>query len=739
VATTENSPAAIELAVRGMHCAGCVANVEAALQRVAGVREARVNLATERATITLAASEAAKATDASSPGSAAAARLIDAVRAAGFEAEPVVSPKAALDQRRARREAELRSRGNRLLAATLIGLPVIAGHFGGIWLIHAAGISITAWGIVQGALAAMVIALAAGEMISGAARGLAARSANMDLLVALGSLTAYAAGWIGVAASTHELVLFDAAALIVLFVGLGKYLEARSRGVASAALERLFERLPAEALRVIDGELQPVPTETLRTGHRIRLPAHAAVPVDAQIAVGTLLVDESLVTGESLPVTRGPGEPLYGGSRVIDGSADALVTQPAGESTVARIARLVGSAQLGKTPLQRLADRAAGVFVPVVIAIALATFAGWWLARGDAFWAFQRMISVLVIACPCAMGLAVPMAVLVGTTRAAQSGILIRDVEALEAAGRLTDIVLDKTGTLTLGRPRLAALTLQPGWTREDVLRLAAAVEAGSEHPFARAIVDLAREAPLDLPPVSDLQSQPGAGLAASVDGRRVKLGTPAWVETTPGDGDRAPRDERGSQVCMSVAGRLAAEFRFEDALHPEARPAIDALRALGLRPRLLSGDRAAVVRSVAEALGVADFEAEVKPADKLEAIRRVRAGGGLVAMVGDGVNDSPALAAADVGIAIGAGADVAREAAAICLLGHSPALLPRTVTLARATRRNMHQNLAWAVGYNVLMLPAAILTPIPAAYASAAMMLSSLSVVWNALRLRRA
>lgn len=727
----------VTLHIRGMHCAGCVGAVESALRKVAGAADATVNLATQRAEIAL------------TPGANAAdpRPFIDAVRAAGYDATVAVETNAGLDEGQRSRAESLRHQRQAIYLALMYGLPVIVlQHVGPSLQSGLPGGSIWWWGL-QALLTGMVLRTAAGPMLAGAARSLAAGHANMDVLVSLGAVAAFVGGIVGVtlaaadAHAAHELtMLFEAGVMVVLFVSIGKYLEARARGRASTFLETLLSRLPREAQRVENGVAAAVALDALRVGDVVRVAPHATVPLDGVIESGRAALDESMLTGESLPVDRGPGQAVFGGSRVADGLIDVRVTAGQADSTAARIARLVEQAQAVKPPWQRFADRAAGVFVPVVLALAACTFAGWMLAGGGALFAFQRSLAVLVAACPCALGLAIPTAVMVGTTRAAQQGILVRDAAALEAAGAVREVVLDKTGTLTLARMSLVGVSAADGVGEHELLTLAAAIEQHSEHPLARAVVRAAEQRGCPRREVTSLESTPGAGLRGRVDGRDVAVGSPAWIAARTNDSVEAVEsaDPGLTTVAVALEGRRVGTLAFADEPHPEAASAVTALRDLGVAVRVLSGDGHGAVARTAGLLGIEQFEAGLTPAGKLARIRELVAGGRRVAMVGDGVNDAPALAAADVGIAIGTGADVAREAAAICLVGDSPRLIPEAIRLSRASARVMRQNLAWAVGYNVLMIPAAMLTALPAQYAAAAMMLSSFSVVANSLRLRR-
>lgn len=743
-AAKDQPPPTIELDIRGMHCAGCTTTVERALRGVAGVASASVNLALARATVR-----------GSSTGAVPdAAALVRAVQAAGYAAAPVERLPQADAALAAARAAELRGQRRRLVAALVLGAPLIALH-AAHWLpaplagLHhaAAALLETRYGwAAQAVVALAVMLLAAGPMLRGAARALRRGSANMDLLVSLGTLTAYASGLVGLLINDAALILFEPAAMIVLFVGVGKYLEARARGAAAAALTALARRIPREALRIVDGGTEPVPIEWVRPGDLLRVPPHQLVPVDGQVVAGHAAVDESLLTGESLPVERRPGDHVLGGTRVSDGVLDLRATATGEQSAAARIARLVAQAQESKPPWQRLADRLASVFVPAVVALALLTLIGW-LGPGQADFiaALQRMIAVLVVACPCALGLAIPTAVLVATTRAAERGILVRDAAALEAIGAVRDVWLDKTGTLTLGRPTLLRVETAADVEEQEILRLAAALEQLTEHPLGAAIVRAARDRRLELPTVESLESQPGGGLRARVAGATVAVGSVSWLEANGvACGAHLERADAlaaqgASVVWVARDGRVLGLLALADTLHPDSAAAVAELRRLGVRIRILSGDRHAAVSRVAGELGIPAFESQLTPAQKLERVREHSAHRGHLALVGDGINDAPALAAADVGIAIGTGADVARQAAPICLVAHSPRLIPAAIRLARAGTRIMRQNLAWALLYNLAMLPAAMVTALPPALAAAAMMLSSLTVVLNSLRLRRA
>lgn len=712
-----------------MHCAGCVANVENALTRCEGVAAAAVNLTTEVASIRVAQPSAA---------SSVVERLVAAVRQAGFDAVPIQDRTVDREASRVRRAAELRAKGVQLAVSGVIAIPILASH-----LVPSSWVESLGWhsevGLwLQAAIAACVMVLAGREMLLSGVRAALHFSGNMDVLVTLASGISFIAGVAGILAHRHELIMFDAAALIILFVSLGKLLEARAKRHAASALEALADRLPRRAVRLRDGKPEEVDASTLLPGDLLLVAAPAAVPIDAEVVSGRIAVDESLLTGESLPQARGVGDKLIGGSVAVEGSAKVRATSTSGESTASQIAAMVEAAQAKRTPWQRLADRVAGVFVPIVLVLAAVTFGGWLLSGAMVADALTRAIAVLVIACPCAMGLAIPTAVVVASSAAAARGILVRDGETLEAAARLDVIVFDKTGTLTLGKPALTKIETVGG-NENDVLRAAASVEQVAQHPLAQAIVNAARVRGIELSQPTDVTITPGGGIAATVGGARVLVGAGEWLRENGVDpAESGSTSESGATVVyVATAGMLAARLQFADELHASAPAAIAGIRALGLRTRLLSGDRRPVADAVGRTLGIDSVEAELRPEQKLDRIRSWVAAGERVAMVGDGINDGPALAAATVGIAIGTGSDLARESAGICLVGHDPMLVVDAIRISRRAAGIMRQNLAWAFGYNAILIPVAALTTLSPSLAAAAMMLSSFSVVANSLRLR--
>lgn len=722
--------------IDGMHCAGCAAAVEQALRRVHGVESASVDVLTGLARVVSA--------DPPPPGLLTLAA--DAVRAAGYSARPTRTDAPTIAAQRTLRDAELAAHRRNLTRAILLGAPVMFLHVGGQRLhafidVHSAPLL-----AAQAALTAATIAAGSGAMVIDAARKLAAGTLGMDLLVSIGMLAALAAGLLGIALDRTDLLLFDSAVMICAFVNIGRYFEARARRHALSALEAMHARTPRDAFRIRDGRVEKVPVDAIAPGDRLHVGSDQLVPVDARIVSGTLVLDESMLTGEWASVVRDPGEVLMGGTRVVEGAAELHALADGPGSTAARIAQRVLEVQQNRPRVQRIADRAASVFVPAVLLIALLTFIGWLLiGSASPSDALLRGLATLVVACPCALGLAIPTAVMVGAARCAEQGILLRSGAALEAAERVRRIWLDKTGTLTAGRPVVASVRVVGRHDPRTMLELAAAAACVSEHPLAQALVRHARDQGVQPSPPQQHQSIAGRGIRAQVDARQVVLGSPQWVRSlgvadAPAEDAAEPESDRGrSVVWVAIDAALACVVTFDDPLHADAAESVRKLRELGLEVGILSGDRTESVRSVAERLGVTRYEGELSPDDKLRRVRDSAADGTVTAMVGDGVNDAPALGAAGFSVAIGAGANLARESADVCLIGHAPLGIVRAIRIARRSAAVMRQNLAWACVYNAVMTPIAIFTAIPPSAATAAMMLSSFSVVANSLRLRRA
>lgn len=673
----------IDLAIGGMTCASCVARVEKVLRRVPGVGEVSVNLATERAHVLAA------------PGTADAA-LIAAVVQSGYSASLAGVRK----PRTERGEVWL------LLAGFVLGAPVLAGM---VLPVPAA---------VQLVLASVVQLWLGARFYKGGFAALRAGGGNMDVLVALGTSAAWGLSvW---DFHTRGPLYFESAVAIILLVRLGKFLEGRAKREAASAIFALHELRPARARLAGGGD---VPVARLVPGDEIELRPGERVPVDGEILSGTASLDESPVTGEALPVPRGVGAKLLACTLNLDGVLRLRVTSAPGESFLDRMARLIEAAQTQKPRVQRLADKVAAVFVPVVLVLALGTFIGWHLHGAALPTAVINAVSVLVIACPCALGLATPAAILAGTGAGARAGILFRNADALQAAAVVDTVVFDKTGTLTSGTPRIAHMQVLGAMPAARVREIAAALAACDTHPLSAAL-RLAGVAGAE-----NVQALPGKGMRGVVDGKAYVLGSAALVP-----GVSVPADGASWSWLAEEGGAVLAGFGFTDTLRPGAGAAVARLRARGLRVLLLTGDR----REAAEALGLGvDIIAGADPARKLEVIRDLRAAGGRVAMLGDGVNDAAALAAANVGLAMGSGADTAIEAADIALLRPEPLLAVAALALARRTWAVLRQGLFWAMIYNLIGIPAAAFGLLNPMLAGAAMAASSLCVLGNALRLR--
>jgi len=706
------APGVIDLDVEGMTCASCVTRVERALRKVPGVAEASVNLATERASVRMEQPDADAA--------------IAAIRKAGYEAH--VHPEVAGPEVR-RRDWELRQ----LLASALLTVPLVLGMG-------------TMPAFLQFLLAAPVQLVFGARFYKAAWKAVRAGAGNMDLLVAIGTSAAFVMSvylWIAHGASAH--LYFEASAVVITLVRLGKWLEARAKGQAAAAIRALAALRPDRA-RLVDarGERE-VPVARVKTGDRIVVLPGERVPLDARVEEGATHADESLLTGESLPLAKSPGSALIGGSINGEGRVVAVVTAVGAETMLARIIRRVEDAQAAKAPIQRLVDRVSAVFVPVIIGIALATFLAWGVLTGDWEAGTLNAVAVLVIACPCALGLATPTAIMAGTGVAARFGILIKDAEALEVAHRTRIVAFDKTGTLTEGKPTLLRIATAAGG-EDDALRIAAAVQRGSEHPLGKAVVARAAERNLQLPAAGEWATVAGRGIEARVEGERYAIASDAWRDTlgaSMGTLAAAARESAAEGrtmswlVALDPAPRVVALLAFGDAVKAASAPAVARLRAAGLRVVLLTGDNPAAAQAVGHALGVDDVRAGLLPEQKSEAVTALRREG-KVAMVGDGVNDAPALAAADVGIAMGTGTDVAMQTAGVTLMRGDPALVADALDISHRTYAKIRQNLFWAFVYNLVGVPLAALGYLSPMVAGAAMAFSSVSVVSNALLLRR-
>ena len=730
------APSTLDLGVGGMTCASCVARVEKALKKVPGVRDVAVNLATESARVVY-----------QGGGGDLAPLLRRAVRDAGYEPRAADAALAGADGDSP--WAGFAPVGIGLLLCAPLALPMLLLPWGIGWMPPA-------W--AQFALATPVQFGLGARFYKAAWHALKTGGGNMELLVALGTTAAWLLSvwqWLFAGGGGHAHLYFESAALVVALVRLGKWLEERAKRQTTAAIRALHALRP-EVAHLIDwdGQEKDIPPDELRPGDRVAVRPGERVPADGAVAEGATQVDESMLTGEPLPLPKGAGDALTGGAINGDGRVVLRVTAAGSESVLAHIIGLVQDAQAVKAPVQRLVDRVSAVFVPAVIVAALLVFAGWWLAGAGPQAALIRAVAVLVIACPCALGLATPTAIMAGTGAAARFGILIKDAQALELAHRLDTVAFDKTGTLTLGQPRLLALLPAPGVDAAAALRTAASLQSGSEHPLARAVLAAASEQGLNAAPPSNMRAVPGHGAEGRVQGCRTLIGSLRWmgelgVNLGPLAAQAQEQQAQGATVSVlavqpgaAKAPRAVALLAFGDQPKPGARAAIERLRAAGLRVVMISGDHRAAAEVMALRLGLnpeaGEVLADVLPGDKAEAVRRLQAEGRRVGMVGDGVNDAPALAAADVGIAMGSGTDVAMHAAGITLMRGDVALAPAALDISRRTVAKIRQNLFWAFAYNVAGIPLAALGYLSPVVAGAAMALSSVSVMSNALLLRR-
>lgn len=738
----------LTLRIHGMTCGACVERIERALRATPGVVDASVQLMTESALVTVEEAENARAA------------AVEQVRRAGYDAEIIPdggrpAARAATEEDAAARE-KMRRHRQALIQAVGLVLPILAVEHLRHHLWSADPGSQTAARLLQFALLVMLAVSPAGApILVGGVRALLHRAPNMDLLITLGFVVAVISSAFGTFIARDEaFVHIHAAAMILGLVCVGRYLEARARGRAAAAMSALARLAPRSALVMRGDDFVSLPVEQVRVGDVVRVPPHVAIPADGVVLIGHATVDESLMTGEPLPQSRGPGDPVLGGSVVTAGSLELRVTATGAQATLGRIARLVSRTQASKSAMQRLADRVAAIFTPVVVVLAALTFAGWIVVEGrDALDDAARCaIAVLVIACPCALGLATPAAIAVASGRAARQGILVRDAATFEALAAVDTVVWDKTGTLTAARPVVHQVKPLGAFDERELLRLAASAEQFSVHPFARAVEACARRLNAE-PGVPDaFESVPGEGVIAKIEGREVLVGKPAFLErrgvqteeirrlrTLDPSVPRASADAqaRRSFITVAVDGKLAGVLALVDPTRPSSAGAVSELKKLGIESELLTGDAEPVARAVADDVGIAAVCAERNPEDKVARVAQLRVAGRRVAMVGDGVNDAAALVAADVGVAFATGSDVACEAAGINLIGSTPHLVPRAVALARACVRVIRQNLFWAFFYNVLMIPLAVIGIVPPSLAAGAMMVSSLTVVLNALRLR--
>ena len=721
-----------KLAIEGMTCASCVSRVEKALKQVPGVLSASVNLATETAEVGVVG------------GGAMLPALMAAVAKAGYQAREIP---ASGDTPTNKPPAPWWPVALAAVLSAPLAVPMVGELIGKDWMLA---------GWLQWLLATPVQFWLGARFYRAGWKALRAGTGNMDLLVALGTSAAYGLSiyqlW---RHSGHGMahLYFEASAVVITLVLLGKWMEARAKHQTTAAIRALQALRPDTARRRRDAKDEDVPLREIQLGDLVVVRPGERIAVDGEIVEGATQVDESLITGESLPVAKHVGEHVTGGAVNAEGLIVVRTTAIGAESTLARIVRMVESAQAKKAPIQRLVDQVSAVFVPVVIVIALVTLLGWGLATQDWEAAILNAVAVLVIACPCALGLATPTAIMVGTGAAARQGILIKDAEALEVAHSVKVVAFDKTGTLTEGKPELVALQPQ-GITEHELLAWAAAIQSGSEHPLARAVMRRAAEQPLEIPTATQLRAVAGRGMAAVVAGRELRLGSPRFMQElgldlrsfTALDARAKELEARGRTVSwladVSATPQLLGLLAFGDTLKNSAAPAMARLHALGIQTALVTGDNRGSADAVAQQLGIDLVHSQVLPQDKAAIVGQLKTGvqaqGGRVAMVGDGINDAPALAAADVGIAMSTGTDVAMHAAGITLMRGDPALVAGAVDISRRTYAKIRQNLFWAFVYNVVGIPLAALGFLSPVIAGAAMALSSASVVMNALLLHR-